>query len=130
MGCDIHIVFERRFTPTGPWVGVVSVDALRMDSRPPCDNRNYAFFARLAGVRGDGPKALGLPDDAGELARFLAASWDGDGHSHSYVPLAAFVDAYNHSGFGDKTTSEGPGHVTGLYIDDITHWRAVFWFDN
>ena len=81
MGCDIHIVLERKDTKRGIWVGLhtmgyLSEKALRCSFKsywddstvPPTrikhelptyvsyliDQRNYGFFNALCGVRGDG----------------------------------------------------------------------------
>lgn len=80
MGADIHIVVECK--RNGRWVeaGV-----------PPCDNRNYALFGVLAGVRSSEHPTIcspkGMPADASDAAKELNDHWNGDGHSHSWLTL-------------------------------------------
>lgn len=161
MGCDIHIVVERK-TKNG-WVGVhacpfmwdstldISVHENEILTRPKnywafwaVRRRNYALFARLAGVRGDGPEAKGMPNDASELARMEADYWGVDGHSHSYCSVMEFVASY--IGASDDDTKLQ--HITSRMMDDGTtveklaqslfavesndldNYRVVFWFDN
>jgi hypothetical protein len=111
MGCDIHMVLERQFD--GVWVGINTYTYLDKDAvhisvyknDEPVDpdhsyigwkirDRNYEFFAGLAGVRGDGPDPLGVPDDASLLARAMISSWGMDGHSHTYIGAREFGSLY------------------------------------
>jgi hypothetical protein len=99
MGCDIIMVVE--YDHEGEWVGVSSTfgiptghysDANHADlhsrAYPSVGRRDYAFFSRLAGVRGQGPSPLGMPHDASALARITC---DAGYHSHSYLPLEKFA---------------------------------------
>lgn len=101
MGCDIHIVVERKWE--GRWVGLRTdqgvtdggYDGRSADwVRAAVGQRNYAFFARLAGVRGPGPEPLGIPGDASDLSLMLLSDWEGDGHSFSYLPLKEFAERW------------------------------------
>lgn len=113
MGCDIHFVVEVDFArgyegevPRGhvpQWVGVYSTGHTPNMARNPddmynwrsvwCDERDYAFFAAIAGVRGEGPKPNGIPEDASELARMYIDQYGCDGHSYGHMPLLDFVRA-------------------------------------
>jgi hypothetical protein len=98
MGCDIHIVIERKWEDR--WVGVQMATGIPTKGYgdegwdyhlPAVGQRDYAFFARLAGVRGDGPEPNGLPDDMSDLAMMATEGWNGDGHSHGHLPLHEFA---------------------------------------
>jgi hypothetical protein len=109
MGCDIHMVVERRwrdrwiglhafpYMTGGIWFHELGLDYNSEDGKRvhaqleagvsvkwPARDRNYELFAALAGVRGDGPKARGLPDDMSDLARAEWESWGGLG-DHSFT---------------------------------------------
>jgi hypothetical protein len=133
MGCDIHIVLERYWN--GQWVGL-SPNTLPND-------RNYKRFAMLANVRGSGPEAKGLPDDASPLAEMNHEGWGMDAHSASWEMLRDFVRVCLESEYdpenvflkpGDKRGEAPYEHYFGLYFDDSTEkiddYRVVFWFDN
>lgn len=154
MGCDIHFVIERKLgdrwvgvystesTPRLPTIGGRMVDDL-YDRYPPFKERNYAFFARLAGVRGDGPDPLGLPEDVSDLAHLEFAN-DGDMHSHSYLPYEEFLRRWDLSQ-GDETVAQMVAAeitdiaaaqrrrelLSGRYADEtLEDFRVVFCFDN
>lgn len=98
MGCDIHWILERRHQD-GAWEAVQSDCrywlARRFDPTPAgtdpralLDERSYATFARLSGVRGrpqpDGAVAAdGLPDDLSAWARTVA---QGGGWRNNHSP--------------------------------------------
>lgn len=127
MGCDIHVVVERRSRGSRKWIGIRSSDgsiSLASDTvvkkimatRTPrgydpdmwdlrhtaCTGRNYAFFGALAGVRNDGPEPKGVPDDASELALEELTAWDGDAHSMSHDTLYHFIHTWLTIGYPDK----------------------------
>lgn len=147
MGCDIHLVLEKRHGDK--WIAVDTFvpfhrqyvtkdDAMDGWSAPIARCRNYERFAALAGVRGDGPSPLGVPDDASETSLFFIEKWNCDGHSHSWIPLdqaariwpaterrelSDFAKKYPESHYFNVDCSEGSG-------DKIDDYRVVFWFDN
>lgn len=128
MGCDIHMVYERRKSDREAWLGVVAVDCIKVSARPRCDDRDYEFFAALAGVRGMGPAPLGCPLDMSELARAQVALIGPDGHSRSYKLARDFCDAFRRgNGNATKLTDD---EIMGVYMEDDEQWRVVFWFDN
>lgn len=169
MGADIHIYAERKLK-TGPWAMAREFTGIDLRSfhvgpvkltsnclRPNVSGRNYNFFAALAGVRGVGPEPRGLPDDISPLVAEEADSWDGDGHSHSWMSARDFIPIFIAHKMSEenvlkiardridgisseKLLSEVCSDYIGvnipskwtdkgeiIYLDDI---RFVFWFDN
>lgn len=104
MGCDIHVLVERRTSRDAPW------EAVQTSDYPECiDWRNYALFGMLADVRNDAGlvtpicEPRGLPadlsvavDDEGCVS-FADGDvvWLGD-HSFSWLTLAD-LDAFDWS---------------------------------
>jgi hypothetical protein len=157
MGCDIHFVVERRVsTPDGAWIGVYSTsltprlpmrsyDDHKLPSMSNCaptmQGRNYEFFAKLAGVRGEGPEPKGFPDDASELAVMDSAGWGSDGHSHSWCSFDEFVKAHIATTDSslykkllvEKLKGEEQSILDHLFWEnehERKNLRVVFWFDN
>jgi hypothetical protein len=141
MGCDIHMVLEQN-DPEFGWVGI---DAFRghrdrkgESSWPGATERHYMRFAALAGVRGDGPEAKGVPDDASPLTRLCVREWDGDGHSHSWLPLKEAASIFSKRFYAGEVPldpksyeAEYPASYWFDADDDQTNlFRLVFWFDN
>lgn len=138
MGCDIHIVLERKIGDK--WIGI---DAYRQYFAPQMDQayvrtRNYKRFAKLAGVRGDGPEPKGLPEDLSDLAKMLSDDWDLDGHSHSWASLldalpifieTEWFDIEHQSDYAKKYPAS---YFFNVYEDELKgkDYRIVFWFDN
>lgn len=142
MGCDIHVVLEKRVTmPDGSekWVCTDTFrghhSAFKKDpftlsnySFPVAEIRNYARFAALAGVRGDGPDPRGLPDDASETTQYLA---DGDDwHSHSWLPVSEAAEIYKQTSPESLGNFDAADYFFNVYEDEIDQHRIVFWFDN
>lgn len=136
MGCDIHLVVERKVGDK--WV-TVRIPRLIRDSRndnwvsAPCNRRNYNRFAALAGVRGVGPDPRGIPWDASETARVMIEDWGVDGHSHSWLGLTDAARLFLETEFGniDDFTKKYP-HDAYFDIDEDQkgEYRIVYWFDN
>lgn len=156
MGCDIHIVVE--YKHKGKWVGVRTDQSVPIKpynnkdwdfNTPAVGQRDYGFFARLAGVRGKGPAPKGIPKDASDLTRLLVEQWEGDGHSHSHLPLVEFAKRWVAG--DDKFLAEmaadrlaGKDNVWERVLVkasigaleyygremDASDFRVVFWFDN
>jgi hypothetical protein len=128
MGCDIHGWVEKKVR--GNWIGI----------RPLTDHkkareRNYHRFAALAGVRGEGPQPRGLPLDASDSAAYDAECWDGDGHSHSWLPLAEAVPIFVECRYqGEERSDFAKKYPASYFFDveeeDLSDYRIVFWFDN
>lgn len=127
MGCDIHIYVERKHK--GKWV-------MSHEGPKPAKERNYARFANLAGVRGDGPAPKGLPIDVSESVDMHADLWGSDGHSHSWLTLDEAIPIFLKRHYkGDELTDfekDYPGcHFFGVETDEKSEeFRVVFWFDN
>jgi hypothetical protein len=94
MGCDIHIVVVKKkgrgceilWDPGEFWRdenrSQAEYDEHWRKSRL-AQSRNYERFAKLSGVRGDGPEANGWPDWASDHVDMS----DEDLHSHTHYPI-------------------------------------------
>lgn len=136
MGCDIHIVLERRYPGDNDWHGVWCSD-IGPNRSARIARRDYAFFSRF-GVRGrpeDGhiiyPR--NLPRDVSRLSWLQFMRAPTDFHSASHATLKEFCDAW----IAENPTDENvrPAHAAydlfGLFGDDGEgEHRVVFWFDN
>lgn len=141
MGCDIHLVLERKH-PTYGWVGTDSFQIHHaIDGKycfPAALERNYRLFAALAGVRGDGPEPRGVPEDASALTRMLVDDWSGDGHSHSWLPLAEAAQEFNKRRWPEEgqaamksfRDSYPASFWFGVENETLEEHRLIFWFDN
>lgn len=146
MGCDIHLVLEKR--DGEKWVGIDTFnghhrakwelkDENEYDySSPVTRTRNYHRFAKLAGVRGYGPNPRGVPDDASDTTRLMVKRWGSDGHSHSWLPMteAAAIFAAT-AGDMDEWAAKYPASYffnvdTSDERTDADDYRIIFWFDN
>lgn len=135
MGCDIHIVMERREASSAEWVGLWASDDLP-GGRPKIARRDYDFFSRL-GVRnsGNGSVAIyprNIPKDVSRLAWLKYMGAPTDHHSVSYATVEEFLKIYVEVNSDD-----------GSFRNDLAAWdllcldsdfegdhRLVFWFDN
>lgn len=124
MGCDIHMVVERRYQ--GRWVGLhdcpyAIVDcygtlkgerfgelggeraSIVGDSHWLPRRRNYELFAALAGVRGENDEyqnePRGVPDDASLLATMCIERDVPDGHSHSHMLMSEALPIFQRFAF-------------------------------
>lgn len=164
MGCDIHLVLEKYDDKLCEWVGLHNYDYLynRAFNNAIGDysvsykvrQRDYNFFAHLAGVRahGDGtyPVPKGIPPDASSLTLHRHNSWEHDAHSASHMTLKEFAYIYArevkensdellHSlvverleGTESHETIDLYREITAVYVEpiEIDKYRIVFWFDN
>lgn len=132
MGCDIHLVLERR--RRGVWIGLDTFQRAwtSTDWHGATRARNYRRFAALAGVRGDGPGPRGLPQDLSDLARMEIDDWAGEGHTHSWLPLreAAAVWLATEHLPSDYASNHPEWFFFRAESEDIEEYRVVFWFDN
>jgi hypothetical protein len=122
MGCDIHGWVEKK-TDKG-WIGIAELKDR---------DRNYGRFAMLAGVRGDGPDPLGIPDDVSQTTEYYIDVWDGDGHSHSFIPLVEAARIFAATAFNSASKNPIEDHFgLDVYEDgaEAQDYRLVFWFDN
>lgn len=147
MGCDIHLLVERRIRREDmpdQWVAVRVIRSINTAdehpkwkqkwANPVARERNYDRFAALAGVRGSGPEPRGMPTDASDTARLLF-KLDGD-HTPSWLPLAEASAIFlkteyttlsdlereypEYFYFGIEPECDGP----------VEDHRLVFWFDS
>lgn len=141
MGCDIHMVLERKFGLR--WIAMDTFKGHEAAygkgwNSPAATSRNYARFAALAGVRGDGPQARGLPADISDTTAMLFEDWEPDAHSMSWLPLdeaAKIFLATDHNVQPEEFRSKYPqSHYFGVDESDDRNkhikYRVVFWFDN
>lgn len=154
MSCDIHMVLEKQHTD-GRWVGVndfphLNEKAFEFGGAPPirifwhARNRNYSLFARLAGVRGEGPSPKGEPDGISDLARMRLDEWDGDAHSVTWYPLKEALTIFNNIHEDERKVDIVTDQLLGTKQNDsAAYWfgldkyelqeaeyRLVIWFDN
>ena len=172
MGADIHFVIEHNDPEDNlGWVGVFWSDAPHSppsynhsaydnnanisaeEQRRRMDHgvhpfgrlgrRDYKFFARLAGVRGDGPEPNGVPPDASAMSQRCVLRWGGNGHSHGHMTLREFVkrkiisdDSLAEAAKSKLQGGDPIAEYLGDCVDDdndITlddNTRVIFWFDN
>ncbi len=133
MGCDIHIVVERKRKKDQKWVGLWSSDALK--DRPVCAQRDYEFFAEVANVRGRTESMnypQNIPEDVSELAWQEYMTAPTDHHSASHMSAEKFCEV--HHKINPDSSREGHKEYDLLGIDlewpENTDYRVVFWFDN
>ena len=132
MGCDIHGTIEKKVN--GKWV---MVEPITGKAR----YRNYERFARLAGVRGEGPAPRGIPSDISDSTRLHIDKWGTDGHSHSYLPISEAARILLETELKPEHEVNYPAsYYFGVDneccptcqrpIDIDSEYRLVFWFDN
>ena len=127
MGCDIHLFLEQKAPGEMKWRYVKVFDNCEVDSR------NYPRFALLAGVRGAGPAAIGLPVDMSPEVAEHAAGWGADGHSHSHGPLDAALPIFMQTcRLTEISTLPNVAcwQLFGIVPQYANQFRLVFWFDN
>jgi hypothetical protein len=137
MGCDIHMVLERK-TPATEWLGIWSSDVGPCKTgRHPVASRDYHFFAEVARVRGHSDTGLyprNLPVDISRLAWLQFMQAPTDYHSPSHLSLTEFLDAYRRANpEGRDYRPEFASHdLFGISTDwpEDCEYRVVFWFDN
>jgi len=130
MGCDIHLTLETKVKDK--WIMVN-----RLTDYNKVKGRNYRRFAALAGVRGDGPDALGIPEDVSESTQLAIDEWGVDGHSHSYMDVVDALPIFKETEYDREGPNERDLMLPYYYYFDINEsnikpdmYRIVFWFDN
>lgn len=147
MGCDIHLHTEIKIN--GQWIHHSEANV----------KRNYALFAKMAGVRNHYSfnilpisKPKGLPRDCSFLTRIIAESWEGDAHNHSWLGAKELYELEEFIKTSEKWFGENCllwTHYNFPYLNGNTFggfWeypdsriiagipiedvRFVFWFDN
>jgi hypothetical protein len=137
MGCDIHIVLERRRAGSPEWVGLWSTDTIPGD-RPFFAQRDYGLFSRF-GVRGhrDDGKVIyprNVPEDVSRLAWTQYMRAPTDYHSPSWTTLTEFAEAWlDENSQMSKVRREHAlwdmFRIDGSWPEGV-EYRLVFWFDN
>lgn len=115
MGCDIHMVLERKVKSENvpeQWATVNSFNVLHDDGLTggkltndyacyQVESRNYEFFGALTGgaVRGSADEDFdlslrGFPEDASPIAQAMIDEWGMDAHSSSWLYADEFVPLY------------------------------------
>lgn len=135
MGCDIHGVVERKWK--GKWVAIRTLDHCH-DGKgqfvtPAAKERNYERFAALAGVRGEGPPARGLPEDASETSA-MRFETEGD-HTPSWLPLKEATEIFRDTDWYLSKNPEQAQYANAYYFfgiedENLDDYRLVFWFDS
>ena len=132
MGANIHTMLEKEID--GEWV-LVHVPHWNTGAR----RANYDRFAKLAGVRGDGPVPKGAPSDISKGTQYRLNKWGCDAHSVSYDTLIRFLDVCKGTDREDFVYDDtwkysdfcehylGMGFGKDECVDDF---RVVYWFDN
>lgn len=135
MGCDIHIVMERRKKDGGEWIGAWCSDFIP-GGRPKFAMRDYGLFQRF-GVRGyrEDIKAIyprNLPEDVSRLAWTQYMRCPTDYHSASHCTLQEFADAWMAENPEDSKVRADFAlyDLFGVFGDEPFDYRLVFWFDN
>lgn len=141
MGCDIHLVLERKFGDK--WVGVDVFSGHESKhgrgwNSPLATSRNYSRFAHLAGVRGDGPEPRGFPELLSDTATFLHAEAASDYHSETWLTLKDAAELWfktDHTEHEkDSLAAKWPeSYYFGVDIssrDKAEDYRLIAWFDN
>lgn len=137
MGCDIHMVLERR-QRDAEWVGIWSSDVTPGEKgRVKVGRRDYAFFSEVAQVRGSSPTGhypRNLPIDVSRLAWLQYMSAPTDHHSPSHLSLEEFIAAWLRANDGDSEVRANFAAHDLFSIDaewpEGCEYRVVFWFDN
>jgi len=136
MGCDIHMVMERRKQNEAEWVGAWSSDAMP-GGRPGFARRDYGLFQRF-GVRGyrDDCKIVyprNIPEDVSRLAWSEYMRCPTDYHSASHCTPTEFAEAW----LAENPDDNGVRAEFALYDmfgiesgEERYEYRLVFWFDN
>ena len=138
MGCDIHFVVEKKIN--GRWIGIFK----EYPRSGFVKDRDYDFFAAIAGVRGSHPLFNNhprfIPADISELSLYAIAEGSTDDHSHSWMTIKEFSEialTVNPDRFvteWDKKEPWEPLFGRPLFLnrsaDRIEDYRIIFWFDN
>lgn len=140
MGCDIHIVLEKKSGCR--WIGVDTFAGHESShgkgwNSPAARSRNYGRFAALAGVRGEGPAPRGLPDFPSDTTALLLEEYGQDAHSVSWLPIDEAAQIFSQTQGvlkdDDFALRYPESYFFGVDTSDHSSWgeyRIVFWFDN
>lgn len=107
----------------------------------PYQDRSYFLFGILAQVRWKPVPSFGnpkgLPEDISEEGREFMNSYNGDGHSHSYLTLQELInfkweDVKDSDGVSGEIPEDLANNLKSLLTPEITpvDIRLLFFFDN
>jgi hypothetical protein len=102
-----------------------SLDTTREYSYPEIHHRDYDFFEKIGGVRGDRalfPIQKGIPEDSCREIKDDVRQWSGDGHSHSWLMVSEMI--------GHPALDGIKVQWMKTFIADPENTRMVFFFDN
>ena len=131
MGTDIHYVLERRGLkqPKGWYAIATSANA-------PAQGRFYAFYAQLAGVRGDPigdePDGVkGWPEgDISDGAIKLRERWSLDAHNFGHATPEQIMRAYKIANPGyTYSFAKLVGISEYRYKPELFEYRVLYFFD-
>jgi hypothetical protein len=133
MGCDIHIVLERRM-PGKEWIGLYATD-YHPGPRIKVAQRDYEFFAEIANVRGLSKSSRypkNVPEDISDLAWAEYIRCPTDHHSASHASLSDFCEVYLSVNPSAGRKEFAASDLFGIDSDwpENAEYRVVFWFDN
>jgi hypothetical protein len=136
MGCDIHIVLERKRKRDTDWTGIWTDHCGPESYKALVARRNYGVFAELAHVRGrseTGAYPHNLPEDVSRLAWQEYMRAPTDHHSPSHMTLQEFTERWlrvmgEDSGVRPEFATWDLFGVSG--DEEDAEFRVVFWFDN
>ena len=151
MGCDIHMFPEYR-VDGGAWQSHPDIMVEIEEEGTPDEyvyisydegiGRNYALFADMAGVRGNGPDPKGIPEGVSPIVARVIKSWSGDGHSFSYMSLGELKKLMKKHGYDVKNNkmftscqqlSKELSQIDKILLDgpkSIVEFRVIFFFDS
>lgn len=136
MGCDIHIVLERRKIGKDEWIGVYLTDALP-SRKIRVAQRDYGFFAECDGVRERTSTTVyerNLPEDVSRLAWQEYMTAPTDHHSPSHMSIGEFTAAWLRANPEPQDVRADFIAYDLLGVDAESpegfEYRVVFWFDN
>lgn len=140
MGCDIHMVAERKVN--GEWAtvqnfslvsdkGLVDKFGRHGQTFYRAELRNYEYFGALTKgtVRGrEDPDGLGcfprgFPDDASILANAMWQDWGLDAHSPSWMYADEYAQIYMKYIMDEEETTK---YVTDRMNHGVSVWRQIF----
>jgi hypothetical protein len=155
MGCDIHMLAEKRNKKTKQWevIGPVFKDSYTASqkSSEPYQGRNYELFAFLADVRNRFEitpiaEQKGWPEDMSkEIKEDLVDYWDSDGHSATWYTVKELreanweqpikmggvvpADVYEYLKAHNEAPKSYSQSISGPKIQTVTEeeWAALPW---
>lgn len=143
MGCDIHMMIEKRVSTRkhgDVWATVNPLNSIYPDGLVQSNGvsdttyghyyriemRNYNFFADIACVRGEGEyQDRGLPDDVAPLTLEFAESWNLDGHSHSYLYADEMIPLYIEHHLSDEEKAKLVSDRMSGGLSDIQTFHLI-----